>query len=332
MDPFTEGASRCFQRLLQDTDNYAVTPWPVLLLGETGVGKEFLARRLHLLSLRPGAFVPVNCGAIPVGLFESELFGHEKGAFSGASSPARGLVRQAHGGTLFLDEIGELPFNQQAKLLRLLDSGEVRAVGSARVERADIRVVAATNRDLGSAVEKGEFRLDLLERLSALVLRVPALRERPEDILPLARGFLTQFQINAADAELEPLLAFPFPGNVRQLKNILVRSLARGRGRFTPNALITTLSEELSAWESNGSLANRAQGSLAEIEKQVIVDRLKKCGGNRKLAAKELGIAKSTLHEKLRRWKGASLQVVVDSPSSMPGIPVPGSGTPHLGI
>jgi len=305
MQELVIGRSNRFKEIIEVADRYAPHPWAVLILGETGVGKELLARRLHLRSPRSRCpFVPVNCAALPAGLFESELFGFEKGAFSGAVQASRGLVRQANTGSLFLDEIGELDLCLQGKLLRLLDSGELRPVGSSRTESVDVRILAATNVDLHLAVTRGRFRRDLLERLSVLTLRLPPLRERPEDILPLCESWLPELGATFDEQALVPLLDFEWPGNVRQLRNLLIRAVVLGSGHLTRPSVARLLAEERASYAGTEmEMGDLLQGSLAEIEKQVIVEKLKQCHGNRKQTATELGIAKSTLHEKLRKWK-----------------------------
>ncbi|MFM8270463.1 MAG: sigma 54-interacting transcriptional regulator, partial [Pseudomonadota bacterium] len=207
------GQSRVFKKTLEDLDKFAKSPWPVLLTGETGVGKELLAHRVHDQSLRQkGPFIPVNCGALPPGLFESELFGFERGAFSGAVQTHRGLVRTAHGGSLFLDEIGELDLALQVKLLRLLESQEIRSVGSSRVEKVDVRIIAATNKNLEDLVREGRFRHDLLERLSVLPVSIPPLRDRADDIALLAQGFLERMGRDITKIDLSCLSQFEWPG------------------------------------------------------------------------------------------------------------------------
>lgn len=301
----TVGTSIVFRATVEVADRYAASDWPVLLCGETGSGKEVLARRIHDGSKRRlGAFVPVNCGALPPGLFESELFGFERGAFTGAAQGNRGLVRQAHGGTLFLDEVGDLDRALQVKLLRFLDSGEVRSVGASRIEQTDVRVIAATNVDLLEAVRGGRFRQDLYERLSVLRLAVPPLRARREDIRPLAEDWLDRLGCEYASAALLPLERFDWPGNVRQLRNVLVRWSVRARGNADPAVLAELLEEERDAARSSQPTADLlASASLDDIERHVICARLKLFHGNRKRTAEALGIAKSTLHDKLRRWR-----------------------------
>ena len=301
------GKSRQFRATLEELDRYAQSPWPILLTGETGVGKELLAQRIHRLSIRrQGPFVPVNCGALPPGLFESELFGYERGAFSGAVQSHRGLVRSAQGGSLFLDEIGELELGLQVKLLRLLESREIRSVGSTRVEQVDVRFIAATNRNLKERVQEGQFRLDLLERLSILAVEVPPLRERPEDISLLAAGLLDRLGSTYLNVDFSCLLDFEWPGNIRQLRNLLIRADVLGAKMVSTELLTQLIKKEKLQTEASGLAGKAVTGvTLADFEKQVILDKLKRCHGNRKRAAKELGIAKSTLHEKLRKWKTA---------------------------
>lgn len=302
--PLVFGQSSKFSQLVRELDRAAATHWPVLLLGETGVGKELLARRIHDSSPRKlYAFVPINCGAIVPGIFESELFGHERGAFSGATQACRGLVRTAHKGTLFLDEVGDLSPELQVKLLRFLDSGEVRSVGGNRFEKSDVRIIAATNCDLHLAVAEGFFRQDLLERLAVFCFSVPPLRERMEDIEIISREILDSLQVQYESSLFSELRKFHWPGNVRQLKNVLIRASLAEEPRVNARAVAPILDEQarLSFFSESGEKGGNL--SLADIERQVILERLKKCRGNRKLAAKELGIAKSTLHEKLRKWK-----------------------------
>lgn len=301
----TLGKSRVFRNTLEKVDLFSKSHWPILLLGETGVGKEVLARRIHTLSeRRKGPFIPVNCGALPTGLFESELFGYERGAFSGALQSQRGMVRAAQGGTLFLDEIGDIELSLQVKLLRLLESNEIRSVGSTKVEMVDVRIVAATNRSLKSLVQEGRFRQDLLERLSVLPVEIPALRARSEDISLLAESFLERLGSSFSPDDLKCLCTFDWPGNIRQLKNLMIRAHVLGTGRIEAKLLDSLLISEKNSYEPLTPSENNLQGiTLADIEKQIIMDRLKRWHGNRKKAAKDLGIAKSTLHEKLRKWK-----------------------------
>jgi transcriptional regulator with PAS, ATPase and Fis domain len=299
--PLICGRSRSFLKVLEWADQYAAHSHPVLIQGETGVGKELFARRIHEKSSRSQfPFIPINCGALPPGLFESEMFGFERGAFSGATQGSRGLVRAAEHGTLFLDEIGDLDLALQVKLLRLWDSGEVRPLGSCKLWHVDPRIIAATNLDLAAAVHRTFFRQDLLERLSVLTLRIPPLRERREDIGLISRHLLDELKAQWEPGVIEMLERQNWPGNVRQLKNVLTRATVLGGKRLSPSVLDPILQEEsVRAVPSK----NGYGGSLEDIERKAIVDRLKVCDGNRKRAAKELGIAKSTLQDKLRKWR-----------------------------
>jgi transcriptional regulator with PAS, ATPase and Fis domain len=295
------GISKSFLSVVEQADEYARSRWPILICGETGVGKEVLARRIHFSSGRSAkAFLPLNCAAMPPGLLESELFGHERGAFSGAVQSSRGIARSADGGTLLLDEVGDLDASGQVKLLRLLDSGEVRSVGGTRVDHVDTRLIAATNVELEQAVRRGRFRLDLLERLSVLTLRIPPLRERPDDIPIIARELLRDFGFTYAGSVLEQLRQYDWPGNVRQLKNVLIRAGVLGHRELNGEIVDRILVEE----HTRHSIALSGEpASLADVERQVVLERLQRNGGNRKQTAKDLGIGKSTLHEKLKRWK-----------------------------
>ena len=302
MDKLIYGASRSFRDTVDLAKRYGKSPWPVLITGETGVGKEGVAQLVHESSdRRKERFTAVNCGALPLGLVESELFGYERGAFSGAAQSSRGLVRQARGGTLFLDEVGDLDFPSQVKLLRLLDSGEVRSLGGEQSEKVDIRIIAATNVDLVTAVREKRFRHDLLERLSVLPLQLPPLRNRREDIFPLAQHFAAIAGTSMREDTETVLLQYEWPGNIRQLRNTIIRASFETNTTIGPNLLRRCLEREKGRGLKSGNQSPYT-GTLEEIEKRAIVDRLRLCQGNRKQTAKELGIAKSTLHEKLRKW------------------------------
>ncbi|MEL7568042.1 MAG: sigma-54 dependent transcriptional regulator, partial [Dehalobacterium sp.] len=239
------GKSPQMRHLLEMTNKFAQTDAPVLIQGESGVGKELFARAIHLGSLRANRpYIPLNAGAIPEGLMESELFGHEKGAFTGAGTQKIGLVEMADNGTLFLDEIGEMPLLLQVKLLRFLETGEFRRVGDTRLRRVDVRIVAATNRDLQQEVDQGNFRQDLYYRLNSLNLEVPSLRERRSDIMPLAEYFLdTQNKGHEREQSYrlssdtkEKLLKYDFPGNVRELAHLMKRGqILAGDGIIEPS-------------------------------------------------------------------------------------------------
>ncbi len=283
----------------------ASTDLPVLIQGETGTGKELVARAIYRHSPRAhGAFVVINCGAIPAGLIESELFGYVQGAFTGAHRDRIGLVGAAHRGTLFLDEVAELPTELQPRLLRVLQSGEFTRLGSARPEQVDVRVIAATNRDLEREVEEGRFRRDLYFRLATVTLKVPPLRSRPHDIPLLADQFLRTYAARfgreaprLSDAGLAALCAYSFPGNVRELESEMARLVALS----PPGALVgpESLGERIRSAESPQPIL--APMSLAEMEKQLILSVLKHTGGNRTRAADVLGISREGLRTKMQR-------------------------------
>ena len=286
----------------------------VLITGESGTGKELIARALHDSSPRAERpFVAVNCGAIPEKLIESELFGHAKGAFTGATSAKRGLFEEADGGTLLLDEIGDLPTHLQVSLLRVLQEGEVRRVGDARSIRVDVRVLAATNRDLAQAVATGAFREDLFYRLNVVGLRLPPLRERTEEIEPLARTFLARHASRLgipikplSAAALRLLVAWRWPGNVRELENALERALVLSEGEeIEPEAL----PEELgSAAAPSGPPPAPADGDLSvkkaqrALEAELIRKALERTAGNRTKAAELLELSPRALLYKIREY------------------------------
>ena len=292
------GCSDAMNRLCQMIKRVAATPSTVLLLGESGVGKEVAARALHSMSPRAQRpFVPVNCAAISPELIESELFGHVKGAFTGASEAHHGLFYYAQGGTLFLDEIAELPLAMQTKLLRVLEDRMIRPVGSTREIPVDIRIVAATNRNLAAEVKEGRFRQDLYYRLDVVNLTIPPLRQRREDILPLAQHFMSQLasHLGLASVPLDAataarLQSYSWPGNVRELKNLVERSLILGH--FPDDAL--PVQEEAPA----------SNAALDEVEKSHILEVLAACGGNKSEAARRLGVSRKTVERKLAQWGG----------------------------
>jgi DNA-binding NtrC family response regulator len=307
-DVIIEGPSRAWQELKTQITHVAPTNAPVLIQGETGSGKEVVARLLHEFSHRSdGPFLAINCGAISRELLESELFGHEKGAFTGAAGPKIGLVAAAEGGTLFLDEIAEMPGPMQVSLLRFLDRGEYRPVGSTRTLQADVRIVGATNQDIPTLVTQGRFREDLLYRINTVTLRVPPLRERREDIPALAEHLLQTVRAAgpatrslSADA-LRQLSEHNWPGNVRELRNVIERlvMMSPGKGAIAVEEVRQVLPKGTGPLRT-GDLS---QCSLDEIERLHIQRILDTCGGNKTQAAKILQIDYKTLLSKLKKYE-----------------------------
>ncbi|ACL22774.1 two component, sigma54 specific, transcriptional regulator, Fis family [Desulfitobacterium hafniense DCB-2] len=347
------GDSEKMRSLKAMTRKIAQTDTPVLLQGESGTGKELFARALHVWSPRSGqAYIPLNAGAVHETLMESELFGHEKGAFTGANAVKLGLVEMADQGTLFLDEIGEMPLNLQVKLLRFMETGEFRRVGDNRLRRVNVRIVTATNRNLPEEVKAGRFRKDLYYRLTGMVLHIPPLRERKGDILQLAEHFLrtglrrhtlqggnpaqdrSQSQtIHLAPETQEALLAYDFPGNVRELAHLMERGMIlaegplirirdlwpeHGEGRSSIQTELPLPDEERAAEMDEKSIKTERQGdqaeqenqgdvlagylTLAEIEKDYILATMKKVDGNKARAARLLGISVRNLYRKMEEY------------------------------
>ena len=275
----------------------------ILITGETGTGKELIAQAIHYNGPRASQpFVEVNCSALPANLLEAELFGYEKGAFTGAVAAKPGLFEAAHRGTLFLDEIGEIPLELQAKLLRALESRSVRRVGSVQTVQVDVRVVAATHRDLGAEVRAGRFREDLFYRLNVLPIHLPALRDRGEDVLLLADHFLTRFADEyglaspAIDAEVRrALLSHPWPGNVRELRNSIERAVLLGEGALTVADLFQEgTGAPITAAASGGAIPFPA--TMDEIERTAARAMIERFDGNKSAAADALGISRSRLY------------------------------------
>lgn len=300
------GASPAMERLMQLTQRVAMADSPVLIEGESGSGKELIARAVHAGSPRAeGPMIDVNCGALPGTLLESELFGHARGAFTGAVQAKSGLVEMADRGTLFLDEVGELPLDVQAKLLRFLETGEFRRVGETRLRRVDVRIVAATNRLLADEVAQGRFREDLYYRLNVVRLQVPPLRERPEDIPMLVEHLLSRL---GSDKELSPealeaLMSYPFPGNVRELYNIVQRGAI-----LSPDHWIALEDLGLSTHAAAGGAGPDASPPAAailplqEVERRHILAALKATGWHRAQAASLLGISVRNLYRKIEQF------------------------------
>lgn len=297
-------AGRAMEEVQKLVHNVAATTANVLIYGESGTGKELVARTLHLLSLRNrSAFVPLNCAAIPENLLESELFGHEKGAFTGAAQARQGKFEMARGGTIFLDEIGEMPLALQAKLLRVLQERVFERVGGTREIKADVRVVAATNRDLKHEVAERRFREDLFYRLNVFPLHLPPLRERRDAIPRLADYFLHRFSLQVGkklsgleDGALEAMLVYSWPGNVRELQNVMERAVILATDRITRDILPGEL------FRKEGEAPLQSRDLLKSTEREIIVKALRNHGGNRRLAAEELGISRRTLQYRLKEY------------------------------
>jgi len=291
-------ASQPMRRLLTAANRVGRTNFPVLITGESGTGKELIARAVHHFSPRAGKpFVDVNCAALPEHLMESELFGYEKGAFSGAENLKPGLFETAHAGTLLLDEIGELDSRMQAKLLRALDGQSFFRLGGSRKVVADVRIVAATNLNLEEAVASGRFRRDLFHRLDAFHLRVPPLRERPDDILPLALWFLRDSSLTLSDEALDLLTDYAWPGNVRELRNSLNKAVMFATGPvIEPSDLPMEIVRGYGESSGGGF-------SLDGLEQQTIYRVLEQTGGHQQKAADLLGISRRTLIRKLKLYR-----------------------------
>jgi DNA-binding NtrC family response regulator len=291
--------SRAMRRVLETAAVVAASNAPVLILGESGAGKEIVAQMIHQWSPRAkGPLVAANCAGLPESLIESELFGHTKGAFTGANQARQGFFRTADGGTLFLDEIGEMPLHLQPKLLRALESGQITPVGGDAAIQVDVRLIAATNRNLQQEVAGGRFREDLYYRINVVELVVPPLAERQDDILPLARRFAVEFAggpVRLSPQAVQCLLAYRWPGNVRELRNAIQRSCLLCRGDVI---LPEHLPPKVSALAANEGAA--ATGRLSQMERATILATLEECQGNRTQAALRLGISRRALIYKLR--------------------------------
>jgi two-component system response regulator HydG len=279
--------------------------FPVVILGESGTGKELVARSIHQSGSRKNnPFVPIDCSSIAATLFESELFGYVRGAFTGAISDRKGLFEAAHTGTLFLDEIGELPKELQAKLLRAVQEGEVRRVGATQRVSVDVRIVVATNRDLRQAVEKGTFREDLYYRLNVFPIALPPLRERRSDIPLLVTAFLNEYAdpgrpiTSIAEEFWTDVMAYLWPGNVRELQNFVERSIALGSGPVLRNE-----DQGLVLGRTNVNIEQAGAEPLCLVEKRAILKTLSGASGDKRTAARILGIGKTTLYRKLKQYQ-----------------------------
>lgn len=277
---------------------------PALLLGETGTGKEVVARAIHAVSPR-GPFVPIDCSALVGTLLESELFGHARGAFTGAVASKPGLLEVADGGTAFFDEIGELPVRLQGKLLRVIQDKEIRAVGAVARRRSRFRVIAATNRDLAREIERGRFRRDLYYRLNVVTVRLPPLRDRAEDIPELVEHFMARRGpgYRLSPPVLEALMAYQWPGNVRELENCLERMMAVNSGPLLHLADLPTALQNRSAPASSPPAPPPGVAPLKETERQAILRALEFTQGDRAQAAQLLGIGRTTLYRRLKSYQ-----------------------------
>jgi DNA-binding NtrC family response regulator/pSer/pThr/pTyr-binding forkhead associated (FHA) protein len=298
--------------LLELIDRVAPSTAAVAILGESGTGKELVARAVHARSSRAqAAFIPVNCAAISKELIESELFGHEKGAFTGALAARKGAFEEADGGTLFLDEVGELPLELQAKLLRALESGEIKRVGAARPQTVDVRIVAATNRDLLAQARAGKFREDLYYRLCVIPLTLPPLRSRKGDIPALAEHFIRAFaprgqSVSLSPAAREALERYSWPGNIRELRNVIHRALLLRRGPAIDAGDLAFDAGGAHEVDLTAGLefvpGMTLEAMLSRAERQIVESALKRFGNNKERVARELGVARSTLFKRLKEW------------------------------
>ena len=298
------GDSAPMRELRDMIERVARSQAPVHISGESGTGKELVARLIHASGPRAdGPFVPVNCGAIPAELMESEFFGHRKGSFTGAVNDKLGLVQAAAGGTLFLDEIADLPLAMQVKLLRVIQEKTVRPVGASREEPVNARILSATHRHLSDMVSADEFREDLFYRINVIELRVPALRDRGDDVLLLAEHILRKLGSRAAldDSARRALLSYPFPGNVRELENLLERAVTLCTGGSIGEADLNLRPAQVGEGESAASSLGNLGSRIDEVQRQAIVDALEKTRYNKTAAAKLLGLTLRQLRYRIQK-------------------------------
>jgi len=301
------GMSPRMERVYKMIEKVSQRDHPVLILGESGTGKELVARSIHYLGSRKDKpFVPVECSALVPTLVESELFGYTKGAFTGAMQAKQGLMESANGGTLFLDEIGEMSLEMQAKLLRALQQKEIKPVGSTERRAINVRIVAATNRDLDLATKNGSFRQDLYFRLNVVQIKLPPLRERKSDIALLVTAFLEKFSGDSdtmremTEDAMRRLMAYDWPGNVRELENAIERAVALGSGPFVS---VHDLPSNLQYPTTERAPAKEELLPLDELERRAILSTLRQTGGDKQAAARALGIGKTTLYRKLKQYQ-----------------------------
>ncbi len=302
------GKSAAIKKVIDLSKKVAPTDSTILITGETGVGKELIARYIHhLSSRRDKSFVVLNCGAIPETLLESELFGHKKGAFTDAVSDRKGLFEEANDGTFFLDEVGELSLSTQVKLLRVVENQEIRPVGSSETKKVNVRIIAATNKDLAEAVKNGRFREDLFFRINVIQVHIPPLRERKEDIPLLTAYFLHKYNqqlkkkvTDISEEAMTMLLNYDYPGNVRELENIIQHAIVVAEGSmFSKNELPSFVPARQSLPEP----IEPTFKTMEEMEEELIRETLLKCYNNQSLAAKKLSIGRTTLIRKMKKYK-----------------------------
>ncbi len=313
------GTSAAMERVRSLIERVAPSAFSVYIEGESGTGKELVAVAIHELSSRcDGPFVALNCGAVPENLIDSELFGHTKGAFTGAASANQGVFQQANGGTLFLDEIAEMPIDHQVRLLRALETGRVRPVGSSQDVEVDVRIISATNRHFEQSIRDGDFREDLFHRLCVFPIVTPPLRDRPEDIPLLAQRFLDELAVRFKDRKrfapetVAALEAYAWPGNVRQLRNAVQRAFVMADGVITPDSLPTLVLNQDAAVRRQpaaalpGASANTIQvpvgSTIAAVERRLIEATLAHSSGDKRAAAEMLGMSLRTLYSRLKEY------------------------------
>jgi len=300
------GESRQMREVLENALNVAGYDVNVLITGESGTGKEIVSRIIHYSSSRKSSsFFPINCSAIPETLMESIFFGHKKGSFTGANDDRKGVFELAKGGTLFLDEIADMPVEMQSKLLRVIEEKRFRRIGTEQDIESDVRIVAATNHDLEKCIEEGSFRLDLYHRLNTIIINIPPLRERREDIKPLLEHFINKFcgqngriVPEISKDALQLLMKYDFPGNVRELKNLTERALILSKGEILDAESFPVCRNEKSEMKEESENLN-----LKSSEQEMIREALEKTSGNQTKAAEMLGISRHTLIRRLEKWK-----------------------------
>ena len=305
------GRSPLMVKLLETVEQVAATEATVLITGESGTGKEMIANAIHYNSLRKDApFIKINCAALAESLLESELFGHEKGAFTGADKRREGKFRQADGGSIFLDEVSEMSAAMQVKLLRVLQERELTRVGGAEVIAVNVRVIAASNKDLKKEMEQKRFREDLFYRLNVVALNVPPLKDRKEDIPLLAQHFLQMFAAKNkknikgfTPQSMEKLVKYAWPGNVRELMNAVERAVVLSRSEYLDADDLVLLMADNPIAGGSDQLGLPENMPLDEVEKRSILEAVNACGGNKSEAARRLGITRKTLRKKLDKYK-----------------------------